>query len=144
MVQIAEDDENISIVGAKLIYPKTNRIQHAGIVFIRKIEPLHIYWLFRKEYAKSADSSTTSETSIALLKESIEEWFLSIPFPKSLNQISQEQLVSDLAYLAKMFLVQSSLRSKFGMRLMNQFSNDLEFDLRTLLIQCNYLFTDKN
>jgi len=43
MVRIAENDEKVSIVGAKLIYPKTKRIQHAGIVFIRKIEPLHIY-----------------------------------------------------------------------------------------------------
>jgi len=43
MVDTIEGEEEISVVGARLIYPQNNRIQHAGIAFIRKIEPLHIY-----------------------------------------------------------------------------------------------------
>jgi len=43
MINILEEKEQVAIVGAKLIYPKTSRVQHAGIVFLRKIEPLHIY-----------------------------------------------------------------------------------------------------
>ncbi|MFX1296279.1 MAG: glycosyltransferase family 2 protein [Promethearchaeota archaeon] len=43
MIKVVEKEEKIAIVGAKLVYPKTTRIQHAGIIFIRKLEPLHIY-----------------------------------------------------------------------------------------------------
>jgi len=42
MVELLERDQKNMIVGAKLIYPKTRRIQHAGIVFVRQIEHLHI------------------------------------------------------------------------------------------------------
>jgi len=43
MVETLEKDEKNAIVGAKLIYPTTGRIQHAGVVFLRKIESLHLY-----------------------------------------------------------------------------------------------------
>ena len=43
MIEKIENDRKNVIVGAKLIYPNTMRIQHAGIVFIPKIEPLHIF-----------------------------------------------------------------------------------------------------
>ncbi|MHA1648597.1 MAG: glycosyltransferase family 2 protein [Candidatus Helarchaeota archaeon] len=43
MVNIIEKNNSNAIIGAKLIYPETKRIQHAGIIFLRKIEPLHIY-----------------------------------------------------------------------------------------------------
>jgi GT2 family glycosyltransferase len=43
MIEILERDEKNAIIGPKLIYPKTGRIQHAGIVLLRKIEHLHIF-----------------------------------------------------------------------------------------------------
>ncbi len=43
LINAIETSKECAIVGAKLIYPETCRIQHAGIVFIRKIEPLHIF-----------------------------------------------------------------------------------------------------
>lgn len=43
MVETLEKNEKNGIIGAKLIYPSTGRIQHAGIVLLRKTEPLHLY-----------------------------------------------------------------------------------------------------
>ena len=42
MLKLAEE-KKAGIVGAKLVYPGTNRIQHAGVVFDEKKRPLHIY-----------------------------------------------------------------------------------------------------
>jgi len=42
MVQLAESDANIGIVGSKLLYPDES-IQHAGIVFYKTRKPYHIY-----------------------------------------------------------------------------------------------------
>ena len=43
MVETLEKDEKNAIIGAKLIYPNTGRIQHAGVILLRKIESLHLY-----------------------------------------------------------------------------------------------------
>jgi len=43
MLKLAEE-KWAGIVGAKLIYPGTNRIQHAGVVFDEKKRPQHIYF----------------------------------------------------------------------------------------------------
>lgn len=43
LVSLADAEPDAAIVGSKLLYPGTNRIQHAGIVFGPLREPYHIY-----------------------------------------------------------------------------------------------------
>jgi len=43
LVKLAERDEKIAVIGSKLIYPGTNRIQHAGIEIMKDGIPDHLF-----------------------------------------------------------------------------------------------------
>jgi GT2 family glycosyltransferase/glycosyltransferase involved in cell wall biosynthesis len=43
MVDIAERDPRVGVVGIKQVFPYTNRIHHTGIIFTADLRPQHIY-----------------------------------------------------------------------------------------------------
>ena len=43
MVDVAEADERVGIVGIKQLFPYTHKIHHTGIVFTADRRPQHIY-----------------------------------------------------------------------------------------------------
>lgn len=54
LVNCLERDTTLGAAGSKLLYPFTNVVQHAGIVFIERnglIEPFHIYYKVRDGYS---------------------------------------------------------------------------------------------
>lgn len=50
MIETAQSDERIAIVGAKLLYPRDRTVQHAGVVITNDLTLLHIFEGFPEDY----------------------------------------------------------------------------------------------
>lgn len=57
MISIIDKDHSVGVVGAKLKYTGTNKIQHAGVVFNNSMMPFH----FRANQIDDSDSSKNRE-----------------------------------------------------------------------------------
>ncbi len=50
MVRAAESDDDIAIIGARLLYPENRLIQHAGVAFTDDLKLLHLYEGFPEDH----------------------------------------------------------------------------------------------
>jgi GT2 family glycosyltransferase len=68
MISILHNDNNVGVVGARLIYTNTNQLQHAGVVFDEKFKnPLHYRLKEKSDLNATKNRLFQSVTGAALL-----------------------------------------------------------------------------